>query len=316
MQSLMLKPFCHAFRQVEFDKPPLSFPSQSPTQTPPSVSTHFIPLYSKNQIFKALSVRVVRDKKDYSVLHRNDGEVAYELTSYPNSEGEQAIPEVSGNDELRWQFIRRVYGILGAQISFCAAVSTITFLCPPVKEFLISRIHSGPALSVALLPFILIWPLAVYRKQYPVNIILLGLITACTSIDIALCCAAMKVQIVLQALLLTMAGVSSLTGYTFWASKKGKSFNYLGPFLSSSLAILVVTGILQLFFPLVSRVNALYAGAVAMVFSGYLVYDTESMIKHHKYNEYIVASVNIYLDIMMFFISNLDLLQYCSDLFT
>ncbi|KAK8548696.1 hypothetical protein V6N13_054525 [Hibiscus sabdariffa] len=44
----------------------------------------------------------------------------------------------------------------------------------------------------------------------------------------------------------TDAVVSSLTGYTFWASKNGKDFNYLGPILFSSLIIiLILTSLIQ-----------------------------------------------------------------------
>lgn len=52
-------------------------------------------------------------------------------------------------------------------------------------------------------------------------------------------------KIVLEALILTSAVVSSLTGYTFWASKRGKDFSFLGPVLFASLIILILTGFIQ-----------------------------------------------------------------------
>ena len=52
-------------------------------------------------------------------------------------------------------------------------------------------------------------------------------------------------KIVLEALILTSAVVASLTGYTFWASKKGKDFSYLGPILFAGLVILLVTSFIQ-----------------------------------------------------------------------
>lgn len=55
-------------------------------------------------------------------------------------------------------------------------------------------------------------------------------------------------RIVLEALILTSAVVSSLTGYTFWASKKGKDFSYLGPFLFTALMILLLTSFIQVVF--------------------------------------------------------------------
>lgn len=52
-------------------------------------------------------------------------------------------------------------------------------------------------------------------------------------------------RIVLEALVLTSAVVSALTGYTFWASKKGKDFSFLGPILFTSLVVLIMTSFLQ-----------------------------------------------------------------------
>lgn len=51
--------------------------------------------------------------------------------------------------------------------------------------------------------------------------------------------------IVLEALILTSAVVLALTGYTFWAAKKGKDFSYLGPILFTGLIILILTGFMQ-----------------------------------------------------------------------
>lgn len=49
----------------------------------------------------------------------------------------------------------------------------------------------------------------------------------------------------LEALILTSAVVLSLTGYTFWASKRGQDFSFLGPILFASLNVLILTGFLQ-----------------------------------------------------------------------
>ena len=66
-------------------------------------------------------------------------------------------------------------------------------------------------------------------------------------------------RIVLEALILTSAVVASLTGYTFWASKKGKDFSYLGPILFTSLFTLFLAGFIQVNFasPLVLPICAI-----------------------------------------------------------
>ncbi|MBA0710601.1 hypothetical protein Golax_009878, partial [Gossypium laxum] len=116
-------------------------------------------------------------------------------------------------------------------------------------------------------------------------------------------------RIVLEALILTAAVVTSLTGYTFWASKNGKDFNYLGPILFTSLVILVLTSLIQMFFPLGPTTTAIYGAISALVFCGFIVYDTDSLIKRFTYDDYILASATLYLDILNLFISIMRVLR-------
>lgn len=127
-----------------------------------------------------------------------------------------------------------------------------------------------------------LWPLHVYQQKHPLNFVFLGLFTASLSLTVGVTCAntdgeyflfVMKLsifgvcgislyfdsmddslilmrfemtgRIVLEALILTSAVVSALTGYTFWASKKGKDFSFLGPILFTSLFVLILTGFMQ-----------------------------------------------------------------------
>ncbi|CBI26161.3 hypothetical protein AAG906_025058 [Vitis piasezkii] len=216
-----------------------------------------------------------------------------------------------GENELRWGFIRKVYGILAAQILLTTLVSSFTVLYSPLN--LLLRGNSGLLLFLIFLPFILLWPLHVYQQRHPLNLIFLGLFTVSMSLTVGVSCAKTDGRIVLEALILTSAVVSSLTGYTFWASKKGKDFSYLGPILFSSLIILILTGFIQTFFPLGSTSVAVYGGLSAIIFSGYIVYDTDNLIKRFTYDDYIWASVALYLDILNLFIAIMEILRGGSD---
>lgn len=66
---------------------------------------------------------------------------------------------------------------------------------------------------------------------------------------------------------------------------------------------------MQMSFPLGSASVAIYGGLGALIFSAYLVYDTDNLIKRFTYDEYIWASVVLYLDILNLFISLLQLLR-------
>ncbi|KAK6930063.1 Bax inhibitor 1-related [Dillenia turbinata] len=201
----------------------------------------------------------------------------------------------AGENQLRWGFIRKVYGILATQIVLTTVVSAVTILYHPLNEVL------------------LLWPLYIYQQKHPLNLVFLGLFTACLSVTVGVTCANTDGQIVLEALVLTSAVVSSLTVYTFWASRKGKDFSFLGPILFSSLVILVVVGFMQMFFPFGPAINAIYGGIGAIIFSGYIVYDTENLIKRFTYDEYIWASVHLYLDILNLFLTILRMLNQRDD---
>ncbi|XP_057544527.1 BI1-like protein [Amaranthus tricolor] len=223
-------------------------------------------------------------------------------------EGTVLYPGLSyGENQLRWGFIRKVYGILSAQIVLTALVSLLTVLYAPINETL--RGNSGLLLFFAFMPFVLLWPLYIYQQKHPHNLIFLGLFTLCLSLTVGVACANTDGKIVLQALVLTAAVVCSLTGYTFWAAKKGKDFSFLGPVLFASLIGLIFTGLLQVFFPFESTSVAIIGGISAIVFSGYIVYDTDNLIKRFTYDEYIWASVTLYLDILNLFLTILRLLR-------
>lgn len=213
----------------------------------------------------------------------------------------------SGENELRWGFIRKVYGILSAQIVLTTLVSLVTVLYSPINETL--RVNSGLLLFFAFMPFVLLWPLYIYQQKHPHNLIFLGLFTVCLSLTVGVTCANTDGKIVLEALILTAAVVSSLTAYTFWAAKKGKDFSFLGPVLFASLVGIIFAGLLQAFFPLGSTSVAIYGGISAVVFSGYIVYDTDNLIKRFTYDEYIWASVTLYLDILNLFLTILRMLR-------
>ncbi|MBA0683745.1 hypothetical protein Goari_025376, partial [Gossypium aridum] len=67
--------------------------------------------------------------------------------------GETLYPGLSyGENQLRWGFIRKVYGILAAQLVLTTVVSAFVVLSAPVNELL--RGNSGLLLFLCLIPFV------------------------------------------------------------------------------------------------------------------------------------------------------------------
>ncbi|KAL3507834.1 hypothetical protein ACH5RR_033216 [Cinchona calisaya] len=129
------------------------------------------------------------------------------------------------------------------------------------------------------------------------------------SFMIGVLCAYKSGEIILQAAALTVLVTGSLTLCTFWAAKRGHDFSFLGPFLLCALLVLVAFGIIRILFPL-GRLGSLLAGcASALVFSGFLIYDTDNLIKRFDYDEYLLAASALYSDIINLFLAFLSILD-------
>ncbi|ONK74361.1 uncharacterized protein A4U43_C03F5440 [Asparagus officinalis] len=212
--------------------------------------------------------------------------------------------------ELRWAFIRKIYTILTVQLLMTVAVASVVVSVRPISHFFAST-NAGLGLWIFLiiLPFILLFPLHYYYQKHPVNLILLGLFTVTISFAVGLSCAFTSAKVILEAAILTAVVVLGLTLYTFWAAKRGHDFSFLGPFLFSAVMVMLVFSLIQVFFPLGKISVMIYGGLGAIVFSGYIVYDTDNLIKRYSYDEYVWASVALYLDIVNLFLSLLTLLR-------
>ncbi|BAS86836.1 Os03g0795800, partial [Oryza sativa Japonica Group] len=65
----------------------------------------------------------------------------------------------------------------------------------------------------------------------------------------------------------------------------------------------------QIFFPLGKISEMIYGGLASLVFSGYIIYDTDNIIKRYTYDEYVWAAVSLYLDVINLFLALLRVLR-------
>lgn len=63
----------------------------------------------------------------------------------------------------------------------------------------------------------------------------------------------------------------------------------------------------QIFIPFGKLGSTIFGLLMTIVFSGFIIYDTNNLIKRFKYNEYILASISLYLDIMNLFLGMLGI---------
>jgi modulator of FtsH protease len=95
-----------------------------------------------------------------------------------------------------------------------------------------------------------------------------------------------------------------LSGYVLVT---GKDFSFLGGFLFIGLVGLILASIIGLFFPIPAMQMTL-AFIGVLIFSGYILYDTSKII-HGGEQNYVLATVQLYLDIFNLFTSLLRLFR-------
>ncbi|XP_008775649.1 protein LIFEGUARD 2-like [Phoenix dactylifera] len=225
--------------------------------------------------------------------------------------GPQALyPTMLESPELRWAFIRKIYAILTVQMLLTVAVAAVVVSVRPISHFFVS---SGAGLGLyiflIILPFIVLCPLYYYYQTHPVNYLLLGVFTVSLSFVVGLTCAFTSGKVILESVILTAVVVVSLTLYTFWAARRGHDFSFLGPFLFAAVMILIVFALIQILFPLGRISVMIYGGLAAIIFCGYIIYDTDNLIKRYSYDQYIWAAVALYIDIINLFLSLLTLFR-------
>ncbi|KAL3828761.1 hypothetical protein ACJIZ3_017563 [Penstemon smallii] len=219
-------------------------------------------------------------------------------------------PGMMENPQMRWGFIRKVYSILCVQLLLTFGVAIAMFLIHPVREFMHTNNGLYAMIALILLTFILCILMHVFSKRHPWNYLLLFLFTIAMALMIGAVCTQRKGHSVLLAAGLTLLVTVGLTLFTFFAAKRGYDFSFLGPFLFCAVLLLIAFGLIRIIFPM-GRMGELVIGCVgALVFSGFIIYDTDNLIKRFSYDEYIEAAACLFLDIINLF---LYLLQIIGD---
>ncbi|XP_024164487.1 protein LIFEGUARD 4 [Rosa chinensis] len=174
-------------------------------------------------------------------------------------------PSMVDSPELRWAFILKVYAILTVQLLLTIAVAATVDLVRPIAYFLFKTLAGLLSISPAVF------------------------------------------KVILEAWGLTTVIFIGLTLYTFWATRRGRDFGFLGPFLFAALVVLLGFGLIQLsssfcfemiFHPLGKISHMIYGIVGCIIFCYYIVYDMDKLIKRHHYDDYMLAAIELYLDVI------------------
>ncbi|XP_045450964.1 protein lifeguard 4-like [Melitaea cinxia] len=210
---------------------------------------------------------------------------------------------LNAGKEIRLGFIRKVYGLLTIQLLATVAIAAVFLLVKPVQGF----IHENDwmVMIAFVLSLITLFALIAKRRDYPVNLYLLAGFTVVQAYTIGVVVSYYNTFVVLQALGLTFAVVFGLTLYTL---NTKRDFSFVGYGLVAGLSVLIIGGFIQIFIQSSAFEVALsFTGAI--FFSLFLIFDTQQMMTTLSPEEYILATINLYMDILNLFLYILRILN-------
>jgi len=213
---------------------------------------------------------------------------------------------------IRHGFIRKVFSIVAAQLLFTSLIALPFYLN---GQYL--RTEGAGSLSVILiLVSVLTIGLMCYMscnpqvgREYPKNYIILALITGGMGCMVGVATIAYTAQSILLCAGMTAVITFCLMGF---AMQTKVDFTGAGPYLFAALICLTLFGFVLMFIH--SQIaHTVYAAGGALLFSFYLIYDTQLIVggnnKKHQFglDDYVFAALTLYLDIINLFLYLLEL---------
>lgn len=197
---------------------------------------------------------------------------------------------------IRLGFLRKVYGILSAQLLFTTLVAVLFIAVEPIRPFI--KANNWLILVLAISSIALIVGMSVMRNVVPHNYIMLAAFTVVESILVGCVVIEYEVSSVIEAFAMTCAVTTGLTLYT---CQSKRDFSHWGAGLFAGLMVLLMFSFLSVFLPSEPFMRGVCAMG-AILFSLYIIYDTSMIMNKVSPEEYIHAATILYLDILNLFL--------------
>lgn len=211
-----------------------------------------------------------------------------------------ATPARSGTE--RATLVRRTYSLVFAGILVTMLGVAFASTQPALLDFVIRH----PFIT-AIATFVPLMGAQAMRDRFPANIGLTLAFTFAEGVFLAPFLLVMESRqpgIVQQTAILTGSTFAALTAYAFLTRR---DFSAWGGFLVTGLWVLIGTSLLNMFFHN-QTADLWIAGVGTLLFSGLLVFDTWRLRNVYGPDDYVLAAVQIYLDLLNLFLFVLRLL--------
>ena len=212
-------------------------------------------------------------------------------------------PAASVSTTDRLTFIKKVYSLLAMSMG-TAAVG--------------AYLGSGPLLLLVapnmMLFFILQFALIIFAsfasRRPGLNMVALFSFTTVSGLTLGPLLYQVGPSIAAEAFALTAITFAGLSLYVVYSKK---DFSFMSGFLMTGLIVVIVGGLLNMFFIQSGMMHFMMSGASVLLFSGFILYDTSNILRYYGTDEYVSATLALYLDVLNLFIALLSILGIMSD---
>ncbi len=197
----------------------------------------------------------------------------------------------------RSDFVSKVYTMLGISLLICSAGAYYGMSMP-----------MGLYFPMVIVEFILLFACMFLQRSYPLNIVLLFLFTFISGITIGPVLTAYVLHGVGGVIPTAVAATAVTFGaLSLYVNVSKKDFSFLQGYLFVGLIGLILMGLLGFFFHLPIN-NTIYSCIGVVIFSGFVLVDTSNLIRRYDNDQYVAATLGLYLDILNLFLFILSLL--------
>ena len=207
-------------------------------------------------------------------------------------------PAASVTTSDRLVFIKKVYSLLAMSMGTAAVGAylgsgpLLLLVAPNMMLFFI--------LQIALIFF------ASFAARKPgLNMVALFSFTTVSGLTLGPLLYQVGPSIAAEAFALTAVTFAGLSMYVVYSKK---DFSFMSGFLMTGLIVLVVGGLLNMFFIQSGMMHFVMSGASVLLFSGFILYDTSNILRYYGTDEYVSATLALYLDVLNLFIALLSIL--------
>ncbi len=220
------------------------------------------------------------------------------MQSYQNV----GLPVVAAEAPLseRLAFLRKIYGLLSISIFLAAGAAWMTINNEAFLQIVISNQILFFVAEIGAI-FFTMWA----RKKETLGLVALYSFTILTGIVTT------PVLLLYTGSTITNAAVLTgiiFAGLSFYTITSKKDFSFLGGMLTAGLLIMIVGGLLNAFIFKSSAGAFMMSSVGVFLFSGFILYDTSRILRQYPTDEYISATLSLYLDILNLFLMLLHLL--------